>query len=210
MSQPRGAIRAVISDMDGTLTTVASPWRYVHELLGVWESHGERTLRAFLNGEITYAEFCRHDLDLWMSCGLTLGDIERMLGEIPLNPHLGRLTERIAAREIPLAIISTGFTATAERIRAETGSCNWHVAANRLFEDTEGRLDIHLRVVDGEGHPRSKAAVFQELCEELDVKPLEVLALDDGPSDEQMFRQAGAAVRLTGPDCLLRGLEYIP
>ncbi|MFQ5893071.1 MAG: phosphoserine phosphatase, partial [Nitrospinota bacterium] len=118
MRHERGPIQAVISDMDGTLTTVASPWRYVHERLGVWETHGAPILRAYCAGRITYAEFCRHDLDLWMSHGLRLADVEAILGEIPLNPHLAGLAERLAARAMPVAIVSTGFTVVAERIRA--------------------------------------------------------------------------------------------
>ena len=31
-------ISAVIFDLDGTLTMTPSPWRHVHERLGVWES----------------------------------------------------------------------------------------------------------------------------------------------------------------------------
>ena len=207
--QKRRPIRAVISDMDGTLTTVVSPWRYVHERLGVWETHGVPIFRAFLAGHITYAEFCRLDLDLWMSRGLGVRDVEEMLHEIPLNPYLERFTERLAAKGVPIAIVSTGFTATAERIQEASNHGRWRVAANHLFEGEDGRLDIHLNVVDGEGHPRSKAEVFKKLCEELDVKPWEVLALGDGPSDEQMFRLAGAKVRLVGPNCLLKALEYV-
>lgn len=210
MSQALGLIRAVISDMDGTLTTVASPWRYVHERLGVWETHGAPILRAYRAGRITYAEFCRHDLDLWMRHGLTLADVEAILGEIPLNPHLAGLADRLAARRMPVAIVSTGFTVVAERIQALSRNARWHLKANRLFEDADGRLAIHLTVVDGEGDPRSKAAVFGELCVEMGVAPSEVLALGDGPTDEQMFRLAGASLRLLGPDCLLKALEYIP
>jgi phosphoserine phosphatase len=143
-----------------------------------------------------------------MDCGLTLSDIEQMLHEIPLNPHLGPLTDILVERGIPIAIVSTGFTATAERVQEASSHDRWHVAANHLFENAEGQLDIHLKVADGEDHPRSKAAVFREICKELDVEPWEVLALGDGPSDEQMFRLAGASVRLVGPDCLLRAMEH--
>lgn len=202
-------IRAVISDMDGTLTTVASPWRYIHERLGVWETHGIPIYQSFLRGEISYAEFCRLDLDLWMDHGLTLREIEIMLHEIPLNPHLERLTLQLKKRGIPVAIVSTGFTIIAERIRSEAEELHWHVEANHLIEDETGCLDIHLRVVDGEGHPRSKGAVFLEVCRELGVEPREVLALGDGPSDRQMFRLAGASVHLEEPGCLLRALEYL-
>jgi phosphoserine phosphatase len=195
--------------MDGTLTTVMSPWRYIHERLGVWETRGVPIFGAFLAGHITYGEFCRLDLDLWMGRGVTLADVEQMLEEIPLNPHLGRLTDRLARKGIPIAIVSTGFTATAERIRQASDHDRWHVAANHLFEDDGGTLDIELNVADGEDHPRSKAEVFKGICERLGVKPSEVLALGDGPSDEQMFSLAGASVRLVGPDCLLQALEYV-
>ena len=31
-------ISAVIFDLDGTLTKTASPWRHIHERLGLWDS----------------------------------------------------------------------------------------------------------------------------------------------------------------------------
>ena len=51
-------ISSVIFDLDGTLTNIPSPWRYVHERLGLWQDTACGYLDEWLSGKISYEEFC--------------------------------------------------------------------------------------------------------------------------------------------------------
>ena len=53
--------RALLFDLDGTLTPVRSVWQHLHERLGLWDAHAVRHQEAFLRGRLTYEEFCRRD-----------------------------------------------------------------------------------------------------------------------------------------------------
>ena len=57
--------RAVLFDLDGTLTPVRSVWRHLHETLGEWESTARKHQDAFEAGAISYEEFCAMDAAHW-------------------------------------------------------------------------------------------------------------------------------------------------
>src|ERR1700752_5203750 len=92
-------ISAVIFDLDGTLTKVPSPWRYVHERLGVWESRACSYFDEWQSGRINYEEFCHRDTSLWS--GYTVEEIYSYLDEIALNRHVPDVIETLTAARIP-------------------------------------------------------------------------------------------------------------
>ena len=55
----------VLSDLDGTLTEISSSWQYVMEFFNLWESDGKHHLQSFLQGDISYNEFIRLDVESW-------------------------------------------------------------------------------------------------------------------------------------------------
>ena len=57
--------RAVLFDLDGTLTPVPSVWRHLHEGLGLWESAARRHQEDFERGAISYETFCALDAAHW-------------------------------------------------------------------------------------------------------------------------------------------------
>src|SRR3990172_4424343 len=112
-------ISAVIFDLDGTLTKVPSPWRYVHERLGVWETTACAYLDEGLAGRITYEEFCRRDTRLWN--GRPVSEIESLLDEIDWNPHVSFIARRLMDAKVPSIIISSGFHYVARKIQTHCG-----------------------------------------------------------------------------------------
>ena len=86
-------ISAVIFDLDGTLTMTPSPWRHVHERLGVWESVACTHLERWLSKQISYEEFCRLDANLWN--GRSVGEIHSFLDEIKINRHVPRVIQQL-------------------------------------------------------------------------------------------------------------------
>ena len=86
-------ISAVIFDLDGTLTNTPSPWRYVHERLGVWENTACNYLDEWLAGKMSYEEFCQRDTKLWN--GRSVNEIYAYLDEIELNRHVPAVVERL-------------------------------------------------------------------------------------------------------------------
>ncbi len=57
--------RAVLFDLDGTLTETRSVWQYIHERVGTWEKGADRNFREYRRGRIGYEEFCERDAGSW-------------------------------------------------------------------------------------------------------------------------------------------------
>ena len=100
-------ISCVIFDLDGTLTKIPSPWRYVHERLGVWENSACGYLDEWLSGKMSYEQFCQRDAQLWN--GRSLQEIYAYLDEIELNRHVPAVVQRVVEARIPSIILSSGF-----------------------------------------------------------------------------------------------------
>src|SRR2546428_12745420 len=86
-------ISSVIFDLDGTLTNIPSPWRYVHERLGLWQDTACGYLDEWLSGKISYEEFCRRGKNLWD--GRTLDEIHGLLRENGFKRPVPAVAERL-------------------------------------------------------------------------------------------------------------------
>src|SRR5262249_3807201 len=113
----REMISSVIFDLDGTLTMVPSPWQYVHERLGIWDTTACHYLNEWIAGQISYEEFCRRDTSLWN--GRTVDEIHAFLDEIGFNRHVPAVVEHLVERRIPSIIISSGFKYVAAKIQRQ-------------------------------------------------------------------------------------------
>ena len=179
-------VRCVIFDLDGTLTPVKSVWQHIHEALGTWESHGSRSLYAFLAGEISYGEFARRDVDAWR--GVPRERIERIVGAIPYRPGAKELVSGLKERGVRLALLSSGLDVLAARVATELGFELW--VANEL-SFTGGVVDgrVHIRVPwDG------KPAHLDPICHFFRTTPAETAAIGDSHGDAPLFARVGLGV----------------
>jgi phosphoserine phosphatase len=191
-------IKAIIFDLDGTLSTTASPWRYVHERLGVWESTACVYLEEWLAGSISYDEFCRRDTHLWH--GRSVEEIHGFLDEIEVNRHVPGVVEELVARRVPSIIISSGFHYIASKIRMQ---CSWEpllIYANELVEGPEVRINVSGDFVS----PISKKALAARALLTFNVEMEETLVVSDTTRDLEQLCDCGYKLLVREEDDLLR------
>ncbi|MEW6446699.1 MAG: HAD family phosphatase [Bacillota bacterium] len=179
-------LRGVIFDLDGTLTPVRSVWQYVHEALGTWETHGSRSLEAFLAGKITYDDFARRDVRAWY--GVPQSYIEEIVKKIPYRPGAKEVVAALKERGIKLALLSSGLDILVSRVARELGFDMW--IANGLGF-TGGIVDgrVNIRVTwDG------KADHLDSICRFFQAAPEETAAVGDSHGDIPLFEQVGLGV----------------
>lgn len=119
----------VVSDLDGTLTTIESSWQFVLENLGLWENKGSRNLQLFLDAKIDYDKFI--DLDVALLKGIDLDRYLEIINEIPFQEGLENLFAYFRSLEInKIIIISSGLKDVANRLASKVSISN--IYANEL------------------------------------------------------------------------------
>jgi phosphoserine phosphatase len=168
-------LKAVIFDLDGTLTPVRSVWQYIHEELGTWDSHGYPSLQAFLAGEIDYLEFAQRDAAAW--AGISRRHIEELVARIPLRPGAHETVCALRRLGCRVAILSSGLDILAERVRRLCG-CDFALANRLVFRDDTLTGEVEVKV-GWHGKPEG----LRDICRYFGTDPAETAAVGDGVGD---------------------------
>src|SRR5262245_23842653 len=196
-------ISAVIFDLDGTLTRTPSPWRPIHERLGLWDSTACVYLDEWLSGAITYDEFCRRDTSQWK--GRPLPEIETSPDEIQMNRHVPAVVSGLVERRIPSIIISSGFRYVARKIQAEHSWEPLLIYANELVDGPEVRIHVSA----DRSSPLSKKAHADKALRLVGATASTTLVVSDAMHDLEQLADCGFHLHVREEDDLLRTLDYL-
>jgi phosphoserine phosphatase len=178
--------RAVIFDLDGTLTPVRSVWRHLHEALGLWDGEAERHQAAFLAGDLTYEEYCARDAAHWK--GRPEAELLAIADAIPYRPGARETISRLQQEGLLIGVISTGLTVLAERVHRELDLA--FTIANRLVAERgvlTGEVQVNVEHDD-------KGAAVDLFCSRFGVDPGEVISIGDSDGDIPMFARTGFSI----------------
>jgi len=193
-------LRLAVFDLDGTLKVAFSPWRYLHEALGVEDQAAVYRARFFA-GDIDYLEWARLDAALWR--GVELAYIEDIFRHSEYRPGVRELFTLLNRHGVPTAIISTGLDVHVRQVAADLGVRR--TVSNELVI-RDGRLtgEAVVRVTE-----ESKGPAMTAVREEFGAQPEECLAVGDGPADVDLFAQAGLAVAVCPRDDRVRHAAHV-
>ncbi|HEU4401146.1 MAG TPA: HAD family phosphatase [Candidatus Polarisedimenticolia bacterium] len=178
--------RAVLFDLDGTLTPVRSVWQHIHESLGLWEREAKEHQAAFERGEIDYEEFCARDAAHWK--GMPESDLRSITDRIPYRPGARECVAAIKRAGLLVGVVSTGLTLLIERVNHDLDLA--YAIANRLVA-RHGRLTGEVKV--NVEHARKGEAV-DLFCGQFGVDYREVIAVGDSEGDISMFEHSGFSI----------------
>lgn len=196
-------ISSVIFDLDGTLTKTPSPWQYVHQRLGVWETKACNYLEEWLSGKICYEDFCQRDTSLWN--GRTVGEIHSYLDEIEWNRHVPTVVERLKAARIPSVIISSGFKYVAVKIQAQCGWDPLLIYANELADGPVVRINVSGDFMS----PISKKALAEQALASVGSTMAGTLVVSDTTRDLKQLDDCGYKLHVVEEDDLLRVNDFL-
>jgi phosphoserine phosphatase len=200
MAEP---ISAVIFDLDGTLTMTASPWRHIHERLGLWETLACTHLERWLSKQISYEEFCRLDANLWN--GRSIGEIHSFLDEIEINRHVPQVIQRLVDSAIPSIIISSGFHYIASKIQQRWSWQPLLIYANELTEGPE----VQINVSGDWGNPLSKRSLAEEALKLVGSTFTRTLVVSDTTHDLEQLCDCAHKLHIREEDDLLRVSDFL-
>ncbi len=175
LTDPRPVI---FFDMDGVLTSEKSSWNYVNRTLGIDNS---KNFENFKNNKISYEQFLKLDLALWIQSGKArnASTVMEILNRIPLFPGVEEGCRKLLKHSYNIVIVSGGIYWLAQRVGEIIGASE--IYANMIFArdgiiQPEGRA-----VVD----PKNKGEIVKSYVSR--KKPEFTISVGDSPDDESMF-----------------------
>lgn len=179
-------VKLVITDMDSTFINIECIDE-IADYAGIKPQIAAIT-EAAMRGELDFPEALRRRVSLLT--GLPIEALERVYRErLKLNPGGERLVEQLKARNIPIALVSGGFTFFTEKLKQRYGLS--HTLAN-VLEVSDGKLTG--RVIGEIVGAEQKAALLRNLCIQHGIELHQTVALGDGANDLLMLRLAGLSV----------------
>ncbi len=178
--------KLVVFDLDGTLTAERSIWEYIHMKLEKWYGYAEEYQRQFLQGQISYRQFCELDAQVWN--GMKVDQLRDIVQAVPFNPGVDELISLLKKLGLRLTLISSGLNLLSEWVEAKYGFD--YGVSNRLLHD-DGFLtgEVEIKV-----HYDRKAEWVRNIMDIFRVRSDEIIAIGDSAGDIEMFEMAGFSI----------------
>ncbi len=178
----------IVFDFDGTITTsdYRSSWQSVHEYFNTWESYGKIALQKFVDGQISYYEFCKADAYPWIN--RSEEEYKKALASIKVREGFDELIDFLKTRGCKLAIISMGLGDVVKKIATDYKFDFW--IANDIIRKN-GRItgDIIINVDFDQ-----KGEIVNSLLKTYKIPVAKSIAIGDSSADIEMFNEVALSI----------------
>jgi phosphoserine phosphatase len=178
--------KLIIFDIDGTITTHISSWRYIHEKLGLWQKQAFTYQEQFLTGKINYRRFCELDAAHWR--GMPVSRIRRIFKSVKYSKNSVLSIAKLKERGFKLAAISTGLQFMPERLKKEF---NFDYALSNSLIVRKGMLTGGVKINIAHG---AKDKILKTIFHRFGVKPHEVISVGDSEGDIPLAKKTGYSI----------------
>ena len=178
--------KLVVFDLDGTLTSERSIWEYIHVKLGKWYDYAEEYQSQFLQGKISYKQFCELDARVWK--GMKVDHLRDIVRTVPFNPGADELISRLRELGLRLTLVSSGLNVLSEWVEEMYGF-DYGVSNRLLHENGVLTGEVEIRV-----HYDRKAEWVRNIMDIFRVRSDEIIAIGDSVGDVEMFEMAGFSI----------------
>jgi len=179
-------IKLLVTDMDSTLISIECIDE-IADFINVKPQVSEIT-EAAMRGEIDFETSLRRRIALLT--GLEENALEHVYNErLQLNPGAEQMLAGLKASAIKTALVSGGFTYFTDKLKTRLG-LDYTLANTLEFENGKLTGEIHGNIVGAQ----AKADLLLQKCEELGIKPSQVVAMGDGANDLVMMKEAGLSI----------------
>ncbi len=178
--------KLVVFDLDGTLTAERSIWEYIHKKLDRWYGYAEKYQSQFLQGKVSYEQFCELDAQVWK--GMRVDDLRDIVRGVPFNPGVDELTSVLKRLGLRLALVSSGLSLLSEWVQEKYGF-DYAVSNRILCEDGILTGEVEIKV-----HYDRKDEWVQSIKDMFRIRRNEIIAIGDSVGDIEMFEMAGYSI----------------
>lgn len=179
-----GKIKAIIFDIDGTLTPQNSWTAFTRDIGGSVADH-LAIYSDHIHGKIGLDESKKLLLKMWQATGkATKQHIEQVFDTWPVRDDAQDLVEWLQQNGYRVCLITGSVGVYAKHIADKLGVEDYYSNAE-LYFDKRGKLsDFHYTANQAE----VKLDQFSEFCKSKSIKPTECFAIGDGDNDIELFK----------------------
>jgi phosphoserine phosphatase len=176
--------KLLVCDIDGTLTNNPNPWLTIHHYLSTWTNLTEKYKDAFLQKEITYAEFCKLEVLHWKGANVT--EIKNLFCDLKTPANLFEGLKKFKDMGFRLVAISSGLQFVSEVLNF-----------NQFFDDI---FFNEVEIVDGfftgkvNINVNDKVEVLDEYLKKYNLNYENVIVIGDGDNDLGIFEKSGFSI----------------
>jgi phosphoserine phosphatase len=183
-------IKAVILDLDQTITTDQASWLQFTQLLGADSKIHTNIFERFKSGEYSYPLAKAKLIELWKSAHqLDRKGISEIFTNIKLRPGVFEAIEYLKLK-YKLCVISGAINVFVDVIANKLLITDRFAATKFIFDENNILVDFEYKLSRGE----EKLEFLKLFCEKYNYKFEECAAIGDGESDQPIFDVVGLPI----------------
>ena len=188
--QEMRTIKAVILDLDQTLTTDEASWLQFTELIGADKDFHIQIFQDYKDGNLQYLEAKEKLIRLWQNTGKThkesiIEAFQKVRFRNGVEDAVNYLNEKYA-----LCIISGAIDTFVEVAAKKLNIQHYFASTKFIFDKSDYLIDFDYKLSRGE----EKLDFLMKFCDKTGIKPTECAAIGDGDSDVPIFGAVGLPI----------------
>lgn len=190
MSINKSKIKAVILDLDQTITTDEASWLQFSRILGADPGVHTEIYENFKQGKLSYLEAKSQLLYLWNETGKSSRkNINNAFKRIRLRDGTFEAIEYLKSK-YHLCIISGAIDLFVQTIAEKLAIDTWYASTRFKFDTEDNLVDFDYKLSRGE----EKLQFLEDYCDKHDIIPSQCAAIGDGESDMPIFTKVGLPI----------------
>jgi phosphoserine phosphatase len=198
-------IKAVILDVDQTLTSDTGSWLEFTYLLGADPKVHSDIYERFKSGKLDYINAKKELISLWKASGRTgRQEIENIFQRIRIRPGVPGAINYLKKKYV-IGLISGAIDTFVKIIANRLDIDDYYAATEFIFDKNDELTDFNYKLGRGE----EKLKFFEDFCNKYHLKESECAAIGDGDSDMPIFEKVGRPILFVASETSERQISRI-
>ncbi len=195
-------------DVDGTLIDdTVFIWQTLHDYFETDVREREYWYKAYFAGKITYAEWARKDVEMWMEKGVDKRSIFRAMENLKPMHNAEAVISSLKEEDFKLGIVSGSLDIALEKALPNAMPYFDGIYLNRLVFDSEEKLT---GIIPTPYDIENKAAGLRKMSRELDIPLSRTVFIGDNFNDVSIAKEAGLSIAFNcKSDALANVSDYL-
>jgi phosphoserine phosphatase len=184
--------KLICFDLDGTLIDeIIFIWQAIHDAVDTPLEIRRKAMDDFFSKKITYAEWARHDVELWKQKDVTKERLKEIIAPLKLMPGALETIFELKKQGMKIAIISGSIDIALEHVFPNYEELFDEVYINKLIFNEDGTIkDLISTKFDLE----HKATALKQIAERDGLSLNECVFIGDHDNDIHVAETAGLSI----------------